>query len=132
MFHANTKVLVVDDMLTMRKIVSNVCKGIGFTDIDSANDGNAAWEKIKTGEYGLIISDCNMPNCTGVELLKRVRAEKNLSHLPFIMVTAEAEADQIKEAIEAKVDAYVIKPFTPETLKNKLEQVSQKKTQEAA
>jgi two-component system, chemotaxis family, chemotaxis protein CheY len=132
MFPSTTKILVVDDMLTMRKIVSNVCKNLGFTDIETANDGEMAWEKIKSGNYGLVISDCNMPNCTGVDLLKRVRSDQKLSELAFIMVTAEAEAGQIKEAIDAKVDAYVVKPFTPDTLKKKFELISAKKVGNAA
>lgn len=126
MFDPKTKVLVVDDMLTMRKIVSKILKEIGFTDIQEASDGNDAWEKAKGGQFGLIISDWNMPNCSGLEFLKRVRSDDKLSKTPFLLVTAEAEQHQVAEAIKSGVDQYVVKPFSHESLKTKLESAYKK------
>jgi two-component system chemotaxis response regulator CheY len=121
MFNPKTKVLIVDDMLTMRKIVGKILKELGFTDITEAQDGQEAWAKAQTGNFGLIISDWNMPNCTGLEFLKRVRADANLAKTPFILVTAEAEQHQVAEAIKSGVDQYVVKPFSKDALRLKLE-----------
>lgn len=126
MFSSDTKILIVDDMKTMRKLVRKACEGLGFTSIDEAEDGQKAWEKVQEGDYKLIISDWNMPNCTGLDLLKRVRSDSRFRSLPFLLVTAEAEAGQIKEAIDAGVSQYIIKPFTADVLKEKLEQVHKK------
>jgi two-component system chemotaxis response regulator CheY len=126
MFDPKTKVLVVDDMLTMRKIVSKILRELGFTDIHEAQDGQEAWDKTQTGNYGLIISDWNMPNCTGLEFLKRVRADQKLAKTPFLLVTAEAEQHQVAEAIKSGVDQYVVKPFSKEGLKSKLESTYKK------
>jgi two-component system chemotaxis response regulator CheY len=126
MFDPKTKVLVVDDMLTMRKIVTKILRELGFSEISEAVDGIDAWEKTKSGEFGLIISDWNMPNCTGLEFLKRVRADQRLSKTPFLLVTAEAEQSQVAEAIKSGVDQYVVKPFSKESLKAKLEAVYKK------
>lgn len=132
MFDPKTKVLVVDDMLTMRKIVSKILKELGFTDITEAADGIEAWEKTKDGGFGLIISDWNMPNCTGLDFLKRVRADQRLSKTPFLLVTAEAESHQVAEAIKSGVDQYVIKPFSKESLQAKLESAHKKCTMKAS
>lgn len=126
MFDPKTKVLVVDDMLTMRKIVTKIVREIGFTDVIEASDGNEAWEKVQAGGIGLIISDWNMPNCTGLEFLKRVRAEAKFKATPFILVTAEAEKTQVAEAVQSGVDQYVVKPFTKDALVVKLEMVHKK------
>lgn len=126
MFDPKTKVLVVDDMLTMRKIVTKILRELGFTDISEAQDGQEAWEKTKTGNFGLIVSDWNMPNCTGLEFLKRVRGDQNLAKTPFILVTAEAEGHQVAEAIKSGVDQYVVKPFSKDSLKLKLESAHKK------
>lgn len=128
MFDLNTRVLIIDDMMTMRKIVGKVCKELGFTDITEAADGALGWQAISTAEkpFGIVISDWNMPNCTGLDLLKRVRGDKRFAHLPFLLVTAEAEKHQIVEALQTGVSAYIIKPFNPETLKQKLEEAHQK------
>jgi len=128
MFDTKTKVLVVDDMLTMRRIVTKILKEMGFTDISEAIDGQDAWEKTKTGGYGLIISDWNMPNCSGLEFLKRVRADQQLAKTPFLLVTAEAEQQQVVDAIKSGVDQYIVKPFTPQGLKSKLESAYKKCT----
>jgi two-component system chemotaxis response regulator CheY len=128
MFPLNTRVLVVDDMLTMRKIVSKVCKEIGFTDITEADDGAKAWTALEGANppIGLIISDWNMPNVSGLDFLKKVRADARFGKLPFLLVTAEAEKHQVVEAIKAGVSDYVVKPFTPEQLKNKIEAAEKK------
>lgn len=121
MFDPKTKVLVVDDMLTMRKIVTKILRELGFTDIHEAQDGAEAWTKTQTGNFGLIISDWNMPNTTGLDFLKKVRADQKLAKTPFLLVTAEAEQHQVAEAIKSGVDQYVVKPFSKEGLKAKLE-----------
>jgi len=129
MFDPSTKVLVVDDMMTMRKLVGKICKEIGFTDITEAGDGIQAWEKIQksTPPIGLVISDWNMPNCSGLDLVKRIRADSRFGGTPFLMVTAEAEQHQVIEALKAGVDNYVVKPFNGPTLTEKLEAVYKKR-----
>lgn len=130
MFEPSTRILVVDDMLTMRKMVQKVCKELGFSDFLEAPDGRQAWEVLTAAEppVGLVISDWNMPNATGLDLLKRVRAETRYKNLPFVMVTAEAEKSQVIEAVQAGVSNYVVKPFTSEMLKEKLEAAYKKHT----
>ncbi len=128
MFDPKTRILVVDDMMTMRKLVSKVCRDLGFSDLTEAADGILAWEAITNASpsFGLVISDWNMPNCSGLDLLKRVRADSRFAKLPFVMVTAEAEQHQIIEAVKSGVSNYVIKPFTGDILKEKLEAVHKK------
>lgn len=127
MFPPETNILVVDDMLTMRKLVVKSLKELGFQNFQEASNGSEAYEKISAGNnFGLIISDWNMPQSTGLDLLKRVRAEAKTASVPFIMVTAEAEKSQIVEAVQAGVSNYVVKPFTTDTLKQKLEAVAAK------
>lgn len=133
MFDPSTRILVVDDMMTMRKLVTKICKELGFTSFQEAADGAQAWEVINSAAppIQLVISDWNMPNTTGLDLLKRVRSDSRYGKIPFIMVTAEAEQHQIVEAVKAGVSNYVIKPFTAETLKAKLEAVYLKVSQAA-
>ena len=126
MFDVKTKVLVVDDMLTMRKIVSKIMRELGFTDITEALDGEEAWNKVQSGNYGLIISDWNMPKCTGLEFLKKIRSDEKFAKTPFVLVTAEAESHQVAEAIKSGVDQYVVKPFSKDSLKMKLESAHKK------
>jgi two-component system chemotaxis response regulator CheY len=128
MFDPKTRVLVIDDMMTMRKLVTKVCKDLGFADVTEAADGAKGWEAIQNANppIGLVISDWNMPNSSGLDLLKRVRADSRFGALPFVMVTAEAEQHQIVEALKSGVSNYIVKPFSPETLKEKLEAVHQK------
>ena len=130
MFDKATRVMVVDDMLTMRKIVSKTLKELGFTDLTEAADGQKAWEAVQAANppIGLIVSDWNMPNCTGLDLLKRIRADGRFKHTPFVLLTAESESHQVMEAVKAGVDNYIVKPFTAETLKTKLEE-AHKRTQ---
>jgi two-component system chemotaxis response regulator CheY len=127
MFDLKTKILVVDDMMTMRKIVKKTLMSFGFTDITEANDGSTAWpllqEAAATAPFKLVISDWNMPGTSGVELLKLVRANAAISGTPFVLLTAETEMHQIQQAAALGVDGYVVKPFTPESLKSKLEEI---------
>jgi two-component system, chemotaxis family, chemotaxis protein CheY len=128
MLTAKTRVLVVDDMSTMRAIVTKMCREIGLIDIVTAADGELAWEKLQTAEvpFELIISDWNMPNCSGLDLLKRVRSDERLKKTKFVMVTAETEKSQIVEAIKAGVDQYLMKPFTKEMFVGKLSSIYKK------
>ncbi len=130
MFDLKTRVIVIDDMGTMRKIVTKACKDIGFTDIIDAADGALGWEVISTASppIGLVISDWNMPNCTGLDLLKRLRNDKRFKDIPFVLVTAEAESHQILEAVKAGVSGYIVKPFPNGALAEKLEAVHKKMT----
>ena len=120
---AGMKVLVVDDFSTMRKIIKNNLKGMGFNNIVEAENGQKALEELKKETVGLIISDWNMPVMTGIELLKAVRGDAGLKSIPFIMVTAEGQKDNVMEAAKAGVSNYVVKPFTPDTFSEKLQKV---------
>ena len=128
MFSPDTHVLVVDDMMTMRKLVTKTCKELGFSKITDAADGALAWAAIQQADppIGLIISDWNMPNCSGLDFLKKVRSEEKFAKTPFVLVTAEAESHQVAEAIKSGVDQYVVKPFTRDSLKLKLESAHKK------
>jgi two-component system chemotaxis response regulator CheY len=119
----NIKILIVDDFSTMRKIIRNILTQLGFKNILEADDGTTALEILKKEKVDLIISDWNMPKMSGLELLKAVRSDENLKDIPFVMVSAEAQKENILEAIKYKVNQYIVKPFTPETLKEKLEKV---------
>ncbi len=123
MMDLTTKVLVVDDFATMRRIIKNALKQIGFTKVMEADDGNAALRELKREKVGLILADWNMPNMDGLDLLKAVRGDEGLKDIPFIMVTAEGQKDNVLEAVKAEVSNYVIKPFTPETLEEKIKKV---------
>lgn len=129
MFDYNTTVLVVDDMSTMRKIVRNTLKQIGFSNFIEAADGQKAWEVLNDNKdlVGLVISDSNMPKATGIDFLKQVRSDKRYEALPFVLLTAESEIDQVKEAAMAGVDNFIVKPFTPAMLQKKLEETHKKK-----
>jgi two-component system chemotaxis response regulator CheY len=127
MFDLKIKILVVDDMLTMRKLVQKACKEIGFTTFVEAPDGRKAWEILNaTPDIALVLSDWNMPESTGLDLLKRVRSDTRFKTLPFLLITAEAEKDQVIEAIKAGASNYVIKPFTTDSIRDKLEAVHKK------
>ncbi|NCN95580.1 MAG: response regulator [Bdellovibrionales bacterium] len=129
MFDPNTPVLVVDDMKTMRKLVIRACTQLGFTNFTEAGDGAEAWSLLSASDskIGLVISDWNMPNATGLDLLKRVRSNQKTSALPFLLLTAESEASQVQTAVAAGVDSYIVKPFTAEAIETKLKQVYAKK-----
>jgi two-component system chemotaxis response regulator CheY len=122
----NMKFLVVDDFSTMRRIVRNLLKELGFTNVDEAEDGVVALSKLKGGNFEFVVSDWNMPNMTGLELLKAIRADASLKHLPVLMVTAEAKKENIIEAAQAGASGYVVKPFTAATLEEKLNKVFEK------
>ena len=115
------KVLVADDFATMRRIVKGVLKQMGFDKIVEAEDGSIALEALKKEEVGLIISDWNMPNMTGLDLLKAVRSDDGLKGIPFIMVTAEGLKENVLEAVKSGVTNYVVKPFTPEAFSEKIQ-----------
>lgn len=120
------KIMVVDDFSTMRRIVKNILKQLGYENIEEAEDGVQALSKLKTGGFGFMVSDWNMPNMEGIELLRKVRADPYLKDLPVLMVTAEAEKEKVVEAIKAGVNNYVVKPFTAEVLKEKMDKIFEK------
>ena len=126
MLDLKMKILVVDDFSTMRRIVKNILKQIGFANIEEAEDGNSALARLRLGGYDLVISDWNMPNMSGLELLKAIRSDSALSSVPVLMVTAEAKKENVVEAIKSGVNNYVVKPFTADVLKDKIEKVFEK------
>lgn len=118
------RILVVDDFSTMRRIVKNLLKELGFSNFDEAEDGVQAWNAIETaGGYDFIVSDWNMPNMTGIDLLRKVRADARFSSTPFLLITAEAKRSQIFEAAQAGVNGYIVKPFTAATLNEKIQKI---------
>ncbi len=120
----NMKILVVDDFPTMRRIVKTLLKQNGFSNVIEAEDGLKAYAILQgTNDIEMIVSDWNMPNMTGLELLKTVRSDPKVKHLPFLMITAEAEKENIIEAVKAGVSNYVVKPFTGQTLKEKMNKI---------
>ena len=120
------KVLVVDDFATMRKIVRNILKQIGFEDITEAEDGNAALRILKNEKIGLVVTDWNMPNMSGLELLQEMRRDGQTQNTPVLMVTAEGLKENVMEAVKAGVNNYVVKPFTAEVLQEKIETIFKK------
>lgn len=120
------KILVVDDFATMRKVVRNLLKQVGYENIVEAEDGVTALKALKSQKVDLIISDWNMPNMTGLELLKAVRADEDLKTTPFLMVTAEALQDNVIAAVKAGVSNYIVKPFTAEVLNEKIRKILEK------
>lgn len=114
------RVLIVDDYKTMLRIISNLLKQIGFSNVDEASDGATALQMLREADYGLVISDWNMEPMTGLQLLKEVRADEVLKTIPFIMVTAESKTENVVAAKQAGVNNYIVKPFNAETLKRKL------------
>ena len=116
-------VLVVDDYNTMVRIIRNLLRQLGFENVDDANDGTMALEKMRSRKYGLVISDWNMEPMTGYDLLKEVRADANLSQTPFIMITAESKTENVIAAKKAGVNNYIVKPFNAQTLQQKIASV---------
>ncbi len=120
------KFLIVDDFSTMRRIVRNLLKEIGYANADEAEDGRAAFAKLQGGGFDFVVSDINMPNMNGFELLAQIRAEPSMKHLPVLMVTAEAKKEDIVMAAQAGASGYIVKPFTKATLEEKLQKIVQK------
>ena len=119
----NMRVLIVDDFATMRRILKNILKQIGFTNISEADDGKSALMELKKEKYNLILCDWNMPEMSGLELLKKMRSDDGLKDIPFVMVTAEAQKDNIIEAVKSGESSYIVKPFTAETIGEKLKKI---------
>lgn len=117
------KILIVDDFSTMRRIIKNLLRDLGFNNTFEADDGSTALPMLKGGDFDFVVTDWNMPQMQGIDLLKAIRADDSLKHLPVLMVTAEAKREQIIAAAQAGVNGYVVKPFTAGTLKEKLEKV---------
>ena len=119
----NMKILVVDDFSTMRRIIRNLLRDLGFENVQEADDGNTALPILQRGGFDFLITDWNMPGMTGMELLSAVRSDADLANLPVLMVTAEAKRDQIVAAAQAGVNGYIVKPFTAATLKEKIDKI---------
>jgi len=120
------KFLVVDDFSTMRRIVRNLLKELGFTNVDEAEDGAIALQKLQGGGFDFVVSDWNMPNMDGLTLLQTIRATPNLKHLPVLMITAEAKKENIIAAAQAGASGYIVKPFTAAVLAEKLQKIFEK------
>ena len=116
-------ILIVDDFSTMRRIIKNLLRDLGFNNTSEADDGQTALPMLKSGKFDFLVTDWNMPGMDGLSLLKAVRADERLSSMPVLMVTAEAKREQIVVAAEAGVNGYVVKPFTAITLKEKIERI---------
>lgn len=117
------KILVVDDFSTMRRIIKNLLRDLGFTNVDEADDGKTALPILKQGGVDFLITDWNMPGMNGIDLLKKVRSDPELASIPVLMVTAEAKREQIIAAAQAGVNGYVVKPFTAAVLKEKIDKI---------
>jgi two-component system chemotaxis response regulator CheY len=117
------KILTVDDFSTMRRIIRNILRQLGYTNITEADNGAAAFEVLKAQHIDFVISDSNMPNMTGLELLKAIRSDEKLQQIPMLLVTADALKENVVEAVKAGVNGYIVKPFTAETLREKIEAI---------
>jgi two-component system chemotaxis response regulator CheY len=117
------KILIVDDFSTMRRIIKNLLRDLGFNNTQEADDGNTALPMLQNGDFDFLVTDWNMPGMQGIDLLKAVRADAKLASLPVLMVTAEQKREQIIEAAQAGVNGYIVKPFTAQTLKEKLDKI---------
>ena len=126
MVNKSIKILVVDDFPTMRRIVRNLLKELGFENVDEAEDGQVALDKLRGGSFEFVVSDWNMPNLDGLEMLKQIRADPAMAKLPVLMVTAEAKKENIIAAAQAGANGYVVKPFTAATLDEKLSKIFEK------
>ncbi len=122
-FDRKIPVLVVDDFATMRRIVKSALSSLGFQNVTEADNGTSALQKLHSTQFKLIVSDWNMPEMMGIDLLKAVRSDENLKLIPFLMITAEAQKENIVEAVKAGVSNYLIKPFTADVLRQKLEAI---------
>ena len=129
---SNVRFLVVDDFPTMRRILRNLLKELGYGNVDEAEDGMSALQKLRAQPFDFVVSDWNMPNMTGIELLRAVRADAQLKHIPVLMVTAEAKKENILAAAQAGASGYVVKPFTAAILDEKLKKIFQAQQREGA
>lgn len=121
--NTNMKILIVDDFSTMRRIIKNLLRDLGFNNTQEADDGKTALPILQSNDFDFLVTDWNMPGMTGIELLKAVRADAKLASLPVLMVTAEQKREQIVEAAQAGVNGYIVKPFTAATLKEKIDKI---------
>ena len=119
----NMKILVVDDFSTMRRIIKNLLRDLGFTNVSEADDGSTALPMLQNGDFDFVVTDWNMPGMQGIDLLREIRKDDKLKHMPVMMVTAEAKKEQILAAAQAGVNGYIVKPFTAATLKGKLDKI---------
>ncbi len=119
----NIKILIVDDFSTMRRIIKNLLRDLGYNNTFEADDGSTAWPMLENGDFDFVITDWNMPIMQGIDLLRKIRADAKLKSLPVLMVTAEAKRDQIIIAAQAGVNGYIVKPFTADTLKEKIDKI---------
>ena len=119
----NMKILIVDDFSTMRRIIKNLLRDLGFNNTQEADDGTTALPMLRGGDFDFLVTDWNMPGMQGIDLLKEVRADADLASLPVLMVTAEQKREQIVEAAQAGVNGYIVKPFTAQTLKEKIDKI---------
>ncbi|RDH81152.1 MAG: chemotaxis protein CheY [endosymbiont of Galathealinum brachiosum] len=119
----NMKILIVDDFSTMRRIIKNLLRDLGFNNTEEADDGNTGLPKLQSGNFDFLVTDWNMPGMTGIDLLRAVRADERLKTLPVLMVTAEAKKEQIVLAAQEGVNGYIVKPFTAQTLKEKIDKI---------
>ncbi len=117
------RILIVDDMSTMRRIIRTILNQLGYTNIDEAENGKQALAKLKKEKYDFVITDWNMPEMDGLSLVKAIRSDPELKHIPVLMVTAEAKKENVIQALKAGVNNYIVKPFTPEVLKEKIEKI---------
>lgn len=123
---SDTKFLIVDDFATMRRIIRNLLRQLGYNNIEEAEDGAVGLRKLQSQDIDFVICDWNMPNMTGIELLREIRSDDALKGLPFLMVTAEAIKENIIEAVKAGVSNYIVKPFTADVLQEKIEAILKK------
>ncbi|TAN27701.1 MAG: chemotaxis protein CheY [Castellaniella sp.] len=126
MVQKTMKILIVDDFPTMRRIIKNLLKDLGYENVDEAEDGVMGLDKLRNGSFDFVVSDWNMPNMDGLTMLQSIRADPNLSALPVLMVTAEAKKENIIAAAQAGASGYVVKPFTAATLEEKLNKIFEK------
>ncbi|KAF0808630.1 Response regulator CheY [Alcanivorax sp. S71-1-4] len=126
MIDKDMSILVVDDFPTMRRIVRSLLKELGFNNVDEAEDGQEALSRLRSGHFEFVLSDWNMPNLDGLEMLKQMRADAALKDLPVLMITAEAKKENIIAAAQAGANGYIVKPFTAVTLEEKLNKIFQK------
>lgn len=122
------KILIVDDFSTMRRIIKNVLQDLGFNNTEEADDGTTALPMLRSGSYDFLITDWNMPGMQGIDLVQAVRADAKMGKMPILMVTAEAKKEQIVKAAEAGINRYIVKPFTPETLREKIGKIFERLT----